>query len=114
MVFLGIVSRTADKNVLLLRAECSAEQAPVLDTDFLCPAVCPCKWPAIACIEAMLVQAPMLDLLHRHIDGKGKQAKLKSPNELQVSLSVSTPPLFTAVFPRRTAFLQARRYCVHM
>ena len=32
------------------------------------------------------VQAPMLDLLHRHIDGKGKQAKLKSPNELQVHL----------------------------
>ncbi len=29
----------------------------------------------------------MLDLLHRHIDGKGKQAKLKSPNELQVQLS---------------------------
>ena len=28
----------------------------------------------------------MLDLLHRHIDGKGKQAKLKSPNELQVDL----------------------------
>lgn len=28
----------------------------------------------------------MLDLLHRHIDGKGKQAKLKSPNELQVHL----------------------------
>ena len=26
----------------------------------------------------------MLDLLHKHIDGKGKQAKLKSPNELQV------------------------------
>ena len=36
-----------------------------------------------ACVS---VQAPMLDLLHRHIDGKGKQAKLKSPNELQVML----------------------------
>lgn len=34
----------------------------------------------------LLLQAPMLDLLHRHIDGKGKQAKLKSPNELQVQL----------------------------
>ena len=32
------------------------------------------------------MQAPILDLLHRHIDGKGKQAKLKSPNELQVCL----------------------------
>lgn len=30
------------------------------------------------------VQVPILDLLHRHMDGKGKQAKLKSPNELQV------------------------------
>ena len=33
----------------------------------------------------MWLQAPILDLLHRHLDGKGKQAKLKSPNELQVS-----------------------------
>ena len=34
----------------------------------------------------------MLDLLHRHIDGKGKQAKLKSPNELQVGRSFSQCP----------------------
>ena len=33
---LGIVSRTAGQIVSLLRAKCSAEQAPVLDTDF-CP-----------------------------------------------------------------------------
>ncbi len=40
-----------------------------------------------ACVNVCVsVQAPMLDLLHRHIDGKGKQAKLKSPNELQVQL----------------------------
>ena len=58
----------------------------------------------------MLVQAPMLDLLHRHIDGKGKQAKLKSPNELQVSVSVSTPPLFMLSF---CSFL-ACKHCVHM
>ena len=33
---LGTVSRTAGQIVSLLRAECSAEQAPFLDTDF-CP-----------------------------------------------------------------------------
>ena len=26
----------------------------------------------------------MLELLHKYLDSKGKQAKLKSPNELQV------------------------------
>ena len=31
---LSIVSRTAGEVALLLCAECSAEQAPVLDTDF--------------------------------------------------------------------------------
>lgn len=29
------------------------------------------------------VQAPMLELMHKHMDAKGKQAKLKSPAELQ-------------------------------
>lgn len=28
----------------------------------------------------------MLELMHKHMDAKGKQAKLKSPAELQVSL----------------------------
>ena len=27
----------------------------------------------------------MLELLHKHLDSKGKQAKLKSPQELQVN-----------------------------
>lgn len=31
------------------------------------------------------VQAPMLELMHKHMDAKGKQAKLKSPAELQAS-----------------------------
>ena len=31
----------------------------------------------------------MLDLLHRHMDSKGKQAKLKSPQELQDLLDVT-------------------------
>ena len=31
----------------------------------------------------------MLDLLHRHMDAKGKQAKLKSPQELQDLLDVT-------------------------
>lgn len=34
-------------------------------------------------------QAPMLDLLHKHLDAKGKQAKLKSPQELQELLDVT-------------------------
>lgn len=35
------------------------------------------------------VQKPMLDLLHKHLDSKGKQAKLKSPQELQDLLDVT-------------------------
>jgi hypothetical protein len=31
----------------------------------------------------MIMQAPMLELMHKHMDAKGKQAKLKSPAELQ-------------------------------
>ena len=31
------------------------------------------------------VQKPMLELLHKNLDSKGKQAKLKSPQELQVN-----------------------------
>jgi inositol-hexakisphosphate/diphosphoinositol-pentakisphosphate 1-kinase len=34
-------------------------------------------------------QAPLLDLLHKYMDSKGKQAKLKSPNELQELLDVT-------------------------
>jgi hypothetical protein len=33
-----------------------------------------------------VLQEPLLDLLRRHMDAKGKQAKLKSPSELQASL----------------------------
>ncbi|KAL3145933.1 hypothetical protein ABBQ38_015296 [Trebouxia sp. C0009 RCD-2024] len=40
-------------------------------------------------MKMKVTQASMLDLLHRHIDGKGKQAKLKSPNELQELLDVT-------------------------
>ncbi|KAL0037051.1 hypothetical protein WJX77_010637 [Trebouxia sp. C0004] len=40
-------------------------------------------------MKMKITQAPMLDLLHRHIDGKGKQAKLKSPNELQELLDAT-------------------------
>mmetsp|Transcript_36118 Transcript_36118/g.91148 ORF Transcript_36118/g.91148 Transcript_36118/m.91148 type:complete len:1152 (-) Transcript_36118:379-3834(-) len=36
---------------------------------------------------------PFLDLLMRHIDSKGKQAKLKSPNQLQELLEVTTAEL---------------------
>jgi len=31
-----------------------------------------------------VLQEPILELLRKHIDSKGKQAKLKSPAELQV------------------------------
>jgi len=35
------------------------------------------------------VQEPILALLRKHIDSKGKQAKLKSPQELQELLDVT-------------------------
>lgn len=35
------------------------------------------------------MQEPILGLLHRHMDAKGKQAKLKSPQELQDLLDVT-------------------------
>ena len=35
------------------------------------------------------MQKPMLDLLHKNLDSKGKQAKLKSPQELQDLLDVT-------------------------
>jgi len=35
------------------------------------------------------MQEPLLDLLVRHMDSKGKQAKLKSPQELQELLDVT-------------------------
>ena len=41
----------------------------------------------VFCPDAMLccaVQEPLLALLRKHLDAKGKQAKLKSPAELQV------------------------------
>ena len=40
-------------------------------------------------VRLMRVQAPLLDLLVKHMDAKGKQAKLKSPQELQELLDVT-------------------------
>ena len=37
----------------------------------------------------MATQEPILALLRKHIDSKGKQAKLKSPQELQELLDVT-------------------------
>lgn len=42
---------------------------------------------------AQVSSPPFLDLLMRHIDSKGKQAKLKSPNQLQELLEVTTAEL---------------------
>ena len=41
----------------------------------------------------------MLELLHKYLDSKGKQAKLKSPNELQVGQRAVLAYLFTSVMP---------------
>ena len=51
------------------------------------PPACPALHDALA--EHMRrvpvpTQEPLLALLRKHIDAKGKQAKLKSPSELQV------------------------------
>lgn len=35
------------------------------------------------------MQEPLLELLRKHMDSKGKQAKLKSPQELQELLDVT-------------------------
>lgn len=40
-------------------------------------------------MKMKVTQAPLLALLHKYIDSKGKQAKLKSPNELQELLDVT-------------------------
>ena len=41
--------------------------------------------PEFLCLR----QEPVLELMHRHLDAKGKQAKLKSPQELQDLLDVT-------------------------
>lgn len=45
-------------------------------------------------------QEPMLALLRKHIDSKGKQAKLKSPQELQELLDVTRQLVLAPRFPR--------------
>lgn len=40
-------------------------------------------------MKMVVTQEPLLALLHRYLDSKGKQAKLKSPNELQELLDVT-------------------------
>lgn len=40
-------------------------------------------------MKMLVTQKPFLDLFHKYIDSKGKQAKLKSPNELQELLDVT-------------------------
>ncbi|KAI8107858.1 hypothetical protein M9435_002885 [Picochlorum sp. BPE23] len=40
-------------------------------------------------MKIVVTQQPMLDLLHKYLDAKGKQAKLKSPKELQELLDVT-------------------------
>ena len=46
------------------------------------------------------LQKPMLDLLHKHLDNKGKQAKLKSPQELQDLLDVTRQLLADLDLPK--------------
>ena len=43
----------------------------------------------------------MLELLHKYLDSKGKQAKLKSPNELQVGHRVVLAKLSVSVMTCR-------------
>lgn len=40
-------------------------------------------------MKMKVTQEPMLELLHKYLDSKGKQAKLKSPNELQELLDAT-------------------------
>jgi len=39
--------------------------------------------------DTAILQEPLLQLLRKHMDSKGKQAKLKSPAELQELLDVT-------------------------
>lgn len=63
------------------------------------------------------MQKPMLDLLHKNLDSKGKQAKLKSPQELQDLLDVTRqlleeyddPKLHSAETPEQKADLDEIR-----
>ena len=41
-------------------------------------------------MKMKVTQEPLLRLLATHLDAKGKQAKLKSPSELQVVLMLAT------------------------
>lgn len=56
-----------------------------------CDANSPCLFRQLRYIgkTAVCMQEPLLDLLVRHMDSKGKQAKLKSPQELQELLDVT-------------------------
>eukprot|EP00891_Asterochloris_glomerata_P003679 jgi/Astpho2/3679/gw1.00060.3.1_t len=47
-------------------------------------------------MKMKVTQEPMLELLHKYLDSKGKQAKLKSPNELQVAPEGEQAPETTA------------------
>lgn len=40
-------------------------------------------------MKMKVTQEPLLELLRKHLDAKGKQAKLKSPSELQELLDVT-------------------------
>ncbi len=53
--------------------------------------------------HSLRAQEPLLELLRKHMDPKGKQAKLKSPQELQELLDVTRyiechAPLFLCSF----------------
>ena len=47
-------------------------------------------------------QEPILELLRKHVDSKGKQAKLKSPAELQVRFTFTCLGADTQAFPFTT------------
>jgi hypothetical protein len=54
-------------------------------------------------MKMKVTQAPLLALLHKYIDSKGKQAKLKSPNELQELLDVTRQLLEESEAAQRAA-----------
>jgi hypothetical protein len=58
-------------------------------------------------MKMKVTQAPLLALLHKYIDSKGKQAKLKSPNELQELLDVTRQLLEESEPAQRAAMATA-------
>jgi len=58
-------------------------------------------------MKMKVTQAPLLALLHKYIDSKGKQAKLKSPNELQELLDVTRQLLEESEAAQRAAMATA-------